>query len=98
MASLRSNGSNSRFQMSGSFSSRSMRDGEVIPDCWCGFKSVIRTITRMGPNRGRKYFGCRDWKPNDDETGCKFFKWISDAEAHSHTVDTVEPKCLNVAS
>ncbi|KAK2401734.1 hypothetical protein P8452_08389 [Trifolium repens] len=56
MAYLRSNGSNSRFQMSGSFSSSLKRDGDVIPDCRCGFKAVICTVTKKEPNRGRKFW------------------------------------------
>ncbi|WJX68215.1 hypothetical protein P8452_52605 [Trifolium repens] len=66
MASLRSNGSNSRFQMSGSFSSSLKRDGE----------------------------GCRYWNANDDESGCGFFKWVGETESQSHTVDTMELKCV----
>jgi hypothetical protein len=67
MASLRSNGS---------FSSSLKRDGEVIPDCRCGFKAVICTVMKKGPNKGRKFWGCRDWNPTDDEIGCKYFKWL----------------------
>jgi hypothetical protein len=52
MASLRSNGS---------FSSSLKRDGEVIPDCRCGFKAVICTVMKKGPNKGRKFWGCRGW-------------------------------------
>ncbi|WJX89039.1 DNA topoisomerase [Trifolium repens] len=94
MASLRSNGSNSRFQMSGSFSSSLKRDGEVIRDCRCGFKAMIRTVTKKGPNRGRRFWGCRYWNANDDESGCGFFKWVGETESQSHTVDTMELKCV----
>ncbi|WJX95369.1 hypothetical protein P8452_76695 [Trifolium repens] len=93
MAYLRSNGLNPRFQMSGSFSSSLKRDGEVIRDCRCGFKVVIRTVTKKGPNRER-ILGMLMMMKVDVDFSSGFFKWVGETESQSRTVDTMELKCV----
>jgi len=59
MASNRPKSLNSR---NSSFHSSGRRED---PDCWCNEPCVLRTVSKLGPNRGRKFWGCRDWKVID---------------------------------
>lgn len=85
MASFRSNSSNSRNKVDGSSHSnvvlRNRSEDQDLIECWCKEPAVLRTVTKMGPNRGRKFWGCREWVPNDDAAGCGYFNWLSKSKS-----------------
>ena len=41
--------------------------------CNCGLPVSIGTSNKTGINKGRKFFGCPNYK--DQESSCKFFEW-----------------------
>ncbi|BGP25078.1 DNA topoisomerase [Rhodotorula toruloides] len=45
-----------------------------IPSCGCSLQAVERTVTKEGPNKGRKFFACS--KGTSD--GCGFFAWADE--------------------
>lgn len=45
-------------------------DQEVGPECKCGTVTVQRAVKEVGPNKGRKFWGCAKWPK-----GCEFFQF-----------------------
>ncbi|GER41139.1 zinc ion binding [Striga asiatica] len=46
--------------------------------CLCGFPAKLRA-SKTSSNPGRKFYGCRDWRPNG-AGGCPFFSWYDTTE------------------
>ncbi|AET02253.1 putative transcription factor GRF family [Medicago truncatula] len=69
MASLRTQGSHTQ-SFSGSFISGGRN--LFTRECFCKMLHVIRTVTKMGPNRGRKFWGCRNFVASNINSGCKW--------------------------
>ncbi|XP_022632084.1 uncharacterized protein LOC111240742 [Vigna radiata var. radiata] len=45
------------------------------PTCFCGQNAVFR-IARTPKNKGKKFWGCPNFKGGNDElVGCNFFEW-----------------------
>ncbi|GAA5864271.1 hypothetical protein JCM3774_001276 [Rhodotorula dairenensis] len=63
-----------------------------LPLCNCPETAVERTVSKEGPNKGRKFFGCA--KPMGE--GCGFFAWAGDAgprlQAHGRAAGVVPQK------
>ncbi|BGP08533.1 DNA topoisomerase [Rhodotorula toruloides] len=45
-----------------------------IPSCGCSIPAVERTVTKEGPNKGRKFFGCSKGMSES----CGFFAWTDE--------------------
>lgn len=82
---------------SGRGSSAHSGDGDSNnPECLCGEKSVSRTVSKEGPNKGRQFRVCPKPRLNavvnclihilllplfDRGEGCNFFEWAEDSQA-----------------
>lgn len=86
--------SNSRNKVDGSSYSnavlRNRSEDQDLIECWCKEPAILRTVTKMGPNRGRKFWGCREWVPNDDAVGCGYFNWLSKSDEIQEQTQCVE--------
>jgi hypothetical protein len=60
MASIRSSSSNSRSYNNSRYNTSFIRN-DLAPDCLCHMKAVIRTVNKEGPNKGKKFWGCRNF-------------------------------------
>jgi hypothetical protein len=60
MASIRNSCSNSRSNNNSSYSSSGIHN-ESAPECSCHVRAVIRTVRKDGPNKGKKFWGCRNY-------------------------------------
>ncbi|KAG2407427.1 uncharacterized protein HKW66_Vig0022490 [Vigna angularis] len=59
-------------------SSGSVRSFDGNPRCLCGHSAVFR-IARTPKNKGKKFWGCPNFKGGSGElVGCNFFKWCID--------------------
>ncbi|KOM49891.1 hypothetical protein LR48_Vigan08g071800 [Vigna angularis] len=59
-------------------SSGSLRRLDAKPTCLCGQNAVFR-IARTPKNKGKKFWGCPNFKGGSGElVGCNFFKWCID--------------------
>lgn len=48
----------------------------TAPMCHCGRRAKKLTVSNLGPNHGRVFYGCSVRKRNDDNgKGCNYFKW-----------------------
>nr|XP_027191992.1 uncharacterized protein LOC101511697 [Cicer arietinum] len=88
-----SNGSNTQSYNYGSFVSNGISE---LPNCACGLKPVMRTVTKWGPNRGRKFWGCRNFVSHDIECRCNYFVWDSDymPQTQQRTPQQLHTQCL----
>lgn len=53
------------------------KEGDCCPDCKKG-QLQARTVTKEGPNKGKAFLGCSDWKE-----GCKFLEFDNSQSAKS---------------
>ncbi|KAK2447789.1 hypothetical protein QL285_007116 [Trifolium repens] len=60
MASIRSSSSNSRSCNNSRYSTNFSRN-DLAPDCLCQVKVVILAAGKEGPNKGKKFWGCRNF-------------------------------------
>ncbi|KAK2415380.1 hypothetical protein QL285_037865 [Trifolium repens] len=79
LASIRSSSSNSRSCNNSRYSTSFSRN-DLASDCLCQVKAVIRTVGKEGPNKCKKFWGCRNFVNREVDCGCGFFDWYSEQE------------------
>ncbi|CAJ2663717.1 unnamed protein product [Trifolium pratense] len=84
MASIRTSSSNSRSYNNSRYNTSFIRN-DLAPDCLCQVKAVIRIVTKEGPNKGKKFWGCRNFVSREVDCGCGFFYWYSEPEHENQT-------------
>jgi endonuclease/exonuclease/phosphatase family metal-dependent hydrolase len=47
----------------------------AVPSCYCSIPACRQTVQKDGPNHGRKFWSCANWRNADR---CKFFEWQED--------------------
>ncbi|KAK2364485.1 hypothetical protein QL285_089353 [Trifolium repens] len=92
MASIRNSCSNSRSNNNSSYSSSGIHN-ESAPECSCHVRAVIRTVRKDGPNKGKKFWGCRNYVSRDVDFGCGFFDWYSEPDNQTQMGDTQCKEC-----
>jgi DNA topoisomerase-3 len=58
--------------------------------CRCDLTAVQKSVTKEGPNKGRKFWTC----PNSEKARCGFFAWDDEAGAED-SVRNVRPAPRN---
>ncbi|KAK2404316.1 hypothetical protein QL285_053673 [Trifolium repens] len=97
MASIRSSSANSRSYNNSRYSTSSIRN-DLAPDCLCQVKAVIRTIGKEGPNKGKKFWGCRNFVNREVDCGCGFFDWYSEQENQTPTCRECSQKDMEISA
>ncbi|KAK2412105.1 hypothetical protein QL285_047328 [Trifolium repens] len=92
MASIRNSCSNSRSNNNSSYSSSGIHN-DSAPECFCHVRAVIRTVRKDGPNKGKKFWGCRNYVSRDVDCGCSFFDWYSEPDNQTQMGDIQCKEC-----
>ena len=67
-------------------------------NCRCGVPAAVKSVTKEGPNKGRKFFCCS--RPQSDPTNCKFFQFCDEEAGRPMRAtalpanDTVCSRCM----
>jgi inhibitor of KinA sporulation pathway (predicted exonuclease) len=54
--------------------------GQWLGNCKCGVDAARRVTKKPGPNHGRAFFSCGNWRMIARQKPCDFFRWAEEGE------------------